>query len=75
MKRMRLPIALTLLLACAFNVIAKTKEEKQAEARKKAQETLARLYKVRPSAEAAIKKAAGYGVFNSAGAKILVAGC
>jgi lipid-binding SYLF domain-containing protein len=65
---------LSLLLACALNVTAKSKEEKQAEARNKAQQTLARLYKARPSAEAAIKKAAGYAVFNSSGAKILVAG-
>ena len=74
MKKTRLPIALSLLLACALNVTAKTKEEKQAEARTKAQQTLARLYKARPSAEGAIKKAAGYAVFNSSGAKILVAG-
>ena len=74
MKRTRLPIAFLLVLACALNVAAKTKEEKQAEARKKAQATLARLYKARPSAEAAIKKAAGYAVFNSGGVKILVAG-
>lgn len=74
MKRTRLPIAFLLVLACALNVTAKSKEEKQAEARKKAQATLARLYKARPSAEAAIKKAAGYAVFNSGGVKILVAG-
>jgi lipid-binding SYLF domain-containing protein len=59
---------------CAFNATAKSKEEKQAEARKKAEQTLARLYKAKPSAQAAIKQAAGYAVFNSGGAKILVAG-
>jgi len=74
MNRTRLSIALGLMLLSAFTVIAKTKEEKQAEARRKAQETLHRLYKQKPSAEAAIKKAAGYAVFNSGGAKILVAG-
>src|SRR5215470_2550649 len=74
MKRTRLPVALFLLLASALNVTAKSKEEKQAEARKKAHETLARLYKASPSAEGAIKKAVGYAVFNSSGAKILVAG-
>ena len=70
----RLLIAVCLLLACAVGVVAKSKEEKRAELRKKADATLARLYKARPSAQAAIKKAAGYAVFNSAGAKILVAG-
>ena len=74
MKRTRLPIIISLILACAVNVVAKTKEEKQAEARKKAQQTLERLYKARPSTQAAIKQAAGYAVFNSGGVKILVAG-
>src|SRR5262245_27832275 len=74
MNRTRLLVVFSVLLACALNVAAKTKEEKQAEARQKAQATLARLYKARPSAEGAIKKAAGYAVFNSGGAKILVAG-
>lgn len=74
MKKLRLVIAFSLLLACALGVAAKSKEEKQAEARKKADATLARLYKAQPSAQAEIKKAAGYAVFNTAGAKILVAG-
>ena len=74
MKRVRLLIALALSLLGAFTVVAKTKEEKQAEARKKADATLQRLYKAQPSAQAAIKKAAGYAVFNNGGAKILVAG-
>src|SRR5215510_11339782 len=73
MKR-RLTIALALVLLSALSVVAKTKEEKQAEARKKSDATLQRLYKVKPSAQAAIKKAAGYATFNSGGAKILVAG-
>jgi len=74
MKRTRLLVVFSLLLATALNVAAKSKQEKQAEAQKKAQETLGRLYKARPSAEGAIKKAAGYAVFNSGGVKILVAG-
>ena len=72
--RMRLLMAFSLVLVCALTVGAKTKEEKQAEARKKAEQTLAKLYKARPSAQAAVKKAAGYAVFNSGGVKILVAG-
>ena len=74
MNRMRLLLALVLILQGAFTVAAKSKEEKQAEARKKADATLQRLYKAKPSAQAAIKSAVGYAVFNSGGAKILVAG-
>jgi lipid-binding SYLF domain-containing protein len=65
-------IALSLLIqASAF---AKTKEQKQAEVRKHADETLARLYKARPSAKAAIEAAAGYAAFSNFGMKILLAG-
>lgn len=74
MSRMRLFIAPVLMLLSAFTIVAKTKEEKQAEARKKGNETLQRLYKAKPSAQGAIKSAAGYAVFNSKGAKILIAG-
>jgi len=74
MTRTKLLIAFGLLLLSAFTAFADSKEEKQAKARKKAGETLQRLYKAKPSAAAAIKKAAGYAVFNSGGAKILVAG-
>src|SRR5262245_37983358 len=74
MKTTRLLIVISLILAGALSVTAKTKEEKQAEARQKAQQTLAKLYKARPSAEAAVKRAAGYAVFNSSGMKILIAG-
>ncbi len=74
MKRARLVMLCALLLASAIPVSAKSKQEKQAELRKKAAETLERLYKARPSARAAVKDAAGYAVFNSGGMKILVAG-
>jgi len=74
MKRTRLLVMLALVAMCALDASAKTKQEKQAEARKKADATLARLYKAKPSAQAAIRNAAGYAVFNSAGVKILVAG-
>jgi lipid-binding SYLF domain-containing protein len=63
-----------LLLLSAIPVSAKSKEEKRAELRKKAAETLERLYKARPAAKAAVKDAAGYAVFNSGGMKILIAG-
>lgn len=74
MTRTKLLIAFGMLLLSAFTAVADSKEEKQAKARKKANETLQRLYKAKPSAQAAIKSAAGYAVFNSGGAKILVAG-
>ena len=74
MNSIRLLTSLGLILLSALTIAAKTKEEKQAEARKKANETLQRLYKAKPSAQAAVKSSAGYAVFNSGGAKILVAG-
>ena len=52
----------------------KSKEEQRAEVRQAANETLARLYQVQPSAKGAIEKAAGYAVFNSFGMKLGVAG-
>jgi lipid-binding SYLF domain-containing protein len=49
-------------------------EQKQADIRKMADDTLARLYKTQPSAQKAINKAAGYAVFSNFGMKILLAG-
>ena len=49
-------------------------EQKQADIRKMADDTLARLYKTQPSAQKAISKAAGYAVFSNFGMKILLAG-
>src|SRR5687767_10228474 len=74
MNRVKLLVASALILVSALTVIAKTKEEKQAEARKKADQVLARLYQASPSAEGQIKTAAGYAVFSNAGMKILMAG-
>ena len=74
MKTIRFFTLSALMLLCALSVLAKTKEEKQAERRKKADETLQRLYKAKPSAQAAIHGAAGYAVFNNKGTKILVGG-
>jgi len=64
--------ALSLLIA--VSVVAETKEEKQAEVRKQADQALAQLYKARPSARATIKAAAGYAAFSNFGMKILVLG-
>ena len=69
-----------MILATAFSLVASgfalgaTKAEKQAEVRKAAQEALAAVYKVQPSARKAVESAAGYAVFNNFGMKILVAG-
>lgn len=51
-----------------------SKAKQQAEVRKMAQDTLARLYKLQPSAKNAIERTAGYAVFSNFGMKILVAG-
>ena len=74
MIRLRLVLALALILVSAFAVFAESKEEKRAKARQKADETLQKLYQKHPSARAAIKNAFGYAVFNNGGAKILFAG-
>jgi lipid-binding SYLF domain-containing protein len=63
-----------LLVLIAAPSFAKTKEQKRAEVRKNAHETLARLYQARPSAHATIKAAAGYAAFSNFGMKILLAG-
>lgn len=75
-------IAITLLslfsfLAFTAPLFAASKEQveqQRADISKMADETLARLYKTQPSAEKAIKKAAGYAVFSNFGMKILFAG-
>jgi lipid-binding SYLF domain-containing protein len=50
------------------------KEQKRADVRKTAGETLARLYKAQPSAKKVVESAAGYAVFSNFGMKIFVAG-
>jgi len=74
MNRLRLVFAPALILCSALAIFAESKEEKRAQARKKADETLQKLYKEHPSARAAIESAVGYAVFNNGGAKILIAG-
>lgn len=77
---LRAGIAITLLLgftATAGPLLAASKDEiaqKKADIRKMANDTLARLYKVQPSAEQAVSKAAGYAVFSNFGMKIFFAG-
>jgi lipid-binding SYLF domain-containing protein len=73
-------ICITLLLSITLNAVplwADSKEEikqEKAEIRKMTNETLAKLYKVQPSAKKAVSKSAGYAVFSNFGLKIFVAG-
>jgi lipid-binding SYLF domain-containing protein len=74
MSKRRILTGLALILLITATSFAKTKEEKQAEVRKNAKETMAKLYQARPSARATIKAAAGYAAFSNFGMKILLAG-
>jgi len=74
MNTRRTLILSALISLCAIPIAAKTKQEKQAEARQNAHQTLERLYKAKPSARAAVKAAVGYAVFTSKSMKILVGG-
>ena len=73
-------ISIALLLSFTITAVplwAASKEEikqEQSDIRKMAKETLARLYKVQPSAQKAVSKSAGYAVFSNFGMKIFVAG-
>jgi lipid-binding SYLF domain-containing protein len=62
------------LLLAALPAWAASKDKERSEIRKNAKDTLARLYKVQPSARKAVESAAGYAVFNNFGMKILFAG-
>ena len=72
---------LTLILALVFVTMVPwhasgedKKAQEKAEVRKMAQDTLARLYKVQPSARKAVEGGAGYAVFSNFGMKIFFAG-
>ena len=76
---MRTVVGLMLALGVAAHMSsgvlrADTPEERRAEMREMASDTLKRLYKNEPSAKFAIESAAGYAVFKNFGMKILVAG-
>jgi lipid-binding SYLF domain-containing protein len=63
-----------LVLAGAGPALAASKADRQADVRKMASDTLARLYKAQPAAKKAVESAAGYAVFSNFGMKILLAG-
>jgi lipid-binding SYLF domain-containing protein len=74
MKRRTMTLAMTAIVAAPRIALAAPKEESRAEVRKAAQEALAAVYKVQPSARKAVESAAGYAAFSNFGMKILLAG-
>lgn len=73
MNRIVLGIA-AVVLCSALPGWAASKEDRQAEVRKTAQQTLERLYRIQPKAKQAVEKAAGHAVFSNFGMKLLVTG-
>lgn len=73
-RRVRISMVFAMSLFIAAPSFAKTKEQKQAAVRKGNEQTLAKLYTVRPSAKTTIKAATGYATFSNFGMKILLAG-
>ena len=73
MKFKKFLVASAMILLVAAFAGAKDSPDKQREkARKMADETLKDLYKLQPTAEGAIQKAAGYAVFNNMGTNLLL---
>ncbi len=61
-----------ILLAAGLLGAADKNDENRDKTRKMAAQTLQDLYKLQPTAQAAIQKAAGYAVFNNMGTNVLV---
>jgi lipid-binding SYLF domain-containing protein len=74
MKRRSAVLGISTALAAPGLVFAAKKEDEQAEVRKAADQALAAVYKLQPSARKAVEAAAGYAAFSNFGMKILVAG-
>jgi lipid-binding SYLF domain-containing protein len=73
MKFNRIVLVLVVALLSAITVSAGDDVEKKKEAsRKMAADTLKDLYKLQPTAEASIQKAAGYAVFDNTGVNVLL---
>ena len=73
-RRMLGMAAMMLLLTLTGQVCAQSIQEQRSDIRATVNDTLNRLYAAQPSAKQAIANAAGYGVFNDFGMKILFAG-
>jgi lipid-binding SYLF domain-containing protein len=65
-------VALAVLTLHVSIAVADSPEEKKAKIRTATQETLQDLYKLQPSAQGSIQKAAGYAVFKNFGTNLLV---
>ena len=74
MKRRNMVLSITAAATAPGFVLAASKDEERADVRKAAQEALAAVYKVQPSARKAVESAAGYAAFSNFGMKILLAG-
>jgi lipid-binding SYLF domain-containing protein len=61
-----------ILLATGLSSATDKNEEKRDKTRKMASQTLEDLYKLQPTAKAAIEKSAGYAVFNNMGTNLLL---
>ena len=61
-----------ILLAAGLASAGDSPDKKREKTRKMADETLQDLYKVEPTAQAVIQKAAGYAVFNNMGVNVLL---
>ena len=73
MQRRSLVLA-TLAGTASAAFAAKDNDKERAEVRKAAQDALAHLYRVQPSARKAVESAAGHAAFSNFGMKLLVAG-
>ena len=67
-------LAVMALLIAAVPAWGASKAQKQQEVQKMSRDTLAKLYRVQPSAKKAVEGAAGYATFSNFGMKIFVAG-
>jgi len=73
MKIKRFVSVLAVTLVAASLAIAKdSPDQKKQKTRKMADQTLSDLYKLEPTAQASIQKAAGYAVFNNMGTNLLL---
>lgn len=74
MKRRTMVLSIAAAATAPGFVLAASKDEERTEVRKAAQDALAAVYRVQPSARKAVESAAGYAAFSNFGMKILVAG-
>lgn len=73
MRMKRIVYALTVILLTGSLVMAKdSPDQRRHKTRKMAGQTLSDLYKLQPTAQAAIQKASGYAVFDNMGANLLL---